>query len=180
MPQWTTTKKTLVSLLLCVWVVRVLGNNHQNAQGAQVGLWIIFFFFVILLSVWYKKYIKLFSTVYLCFPLAMVANSSKEKWIFLLMILRFLFHYVLMCLHVERSYGSRVEPMALEKSLNLSEPLFLYRLHENSDNNNNDSKTSLSLCRGAQDDMEALEMQLMSVTLHHRRYCQHHPDYHWK
>lgn len=59
-------------------------------------------------------------------PLYMVENLNKGTWIFLPMILPFLFRYVLMCLRVESSCGSRVEPVALEKSLNLSEPLFLH------------------------------------------------------
>lgn len=52
----------------------------------------------------------------------------------------------------------------MEKSINLSELLFLYPFHENSDNKNNSNKTYLPLYRGVQCDMEALEMQLMSVS----------------
>lgn len=99
----------------------------------------------------YKNYIKLFSSLYLCFPFAMVVNSNKEIGIFLLMIFLFLSHYVLVCFHLERSYGSGVEPMALEESLNLPEPLSLYPLHEKSNNNHNNNRTCLSLlCRGTQ------------------------------
>lgn len=89
-----------------------------------------------LLFVWYKIYINLFLSVCLL-PPCHNREPKQGGMGFPFSDPTDSFPLCSVCLHCERSWASGVETVALEESLNLSEPLFLHSLLKNSNNNEN-------------------------------------------